>query len=129
MMKIQPENIKEIAESFAKSFNEHFGITLDFSPNSLKLLDQTIDHYFDPKTILPTTILDIGFYIGEVIRRNLGGTWEMENNNPVTAKIIFESGRMEVYPIGKAKKRVDNGKEDSLSFYYERVEAYSREQT
>ncbi len=106
-MGISPENIKEITESFTKSFIEHFGITLDFSPNSLKLLDQAIDKYFDSKTIMPTTILDIGFYIGEVISRNLGGAWEMENNNPATAKIIIKSGRVETYPISKAKKRVD----------------------
>lgn len=93
---------------------------LDYSVESLQRLEQFICEHFEPpgtKPVGETLPVGIGCYLGEVIIRNLGGHWNEEGKPEIN-----EIGPIEaIYPIEKAIKRFENGKSDSLSWYYHSV--------
>lgn len=103
-------------------------IRLDYSVESLQRLDQFISEHFDnnsAKEVGETLPLRIGSYVGEVIVRHLGGHWN-EQGQPE----INDVGLIDViYPLEKAQKRFQNGKEDSLAWYYHSIakQAYEAE--
>ncbi|WP_373533509.1 hypothetical protein [Vampirovibrio sp.] len=105
-------------------------IQLDYSVESLQRLDQFISEHFDSnsaKDVGETLLLRIGSYVGEVIIRHLGGHWNEQGQPEVN-----EVGPIDViYPLDKAQKRFENGKEDSLAWYYHSIakQAYEAELT
>ena len=92
-------------------------VGLDYSVESLQRLDQFISEHFDSNSsqqASETLLLRVGSYLGEVIIRHLGGYWN-ESGQPE----INEVGPIPVIqPLEKAKLRFQNGKVDSLSWYY-----------
>jgi len=84
------DKIKEIINSFITSVEESFDTKLDFSPGSIKVADELIEKHF-PKGpvdgIRQFTVFDFGFYIGEVIVRNLNGKWLL-TNNPIEMSVV-----------------------------------------
>lgn len=103
-------------------------IRLDYSVESLQRLDQFISEHFDnnsSKEVGEALLLRTGSYLGEVIVRHLGGHWN-EQGQPE----INDVGLIDViYPLEKAQKRFQNGKEDSLAWYYHSIakQAYEAE--
>ncbi|MBP0725797.1 hypothetical protein J5Y03_11505 [Bacillus sp. RG28] len=109
------------------------GISLDYSEDSLKLLDEILEEYHLglPKGIKKLFFRgpseeDIvqmskiwGGYLGEVIRRNIGGEWEMSKN--FNNAISLTINNTEIYPPAKVNKRIINGKEDEVFFYYHAI--------
>lgn len=121
---------QEEAGTFLSTMGEmapHIG--LDYSVESLQRLDQYISEYFDngkAPEVGETLLLRVGSYVGEVIIRHLGGYWNEEG-----LPEINEVGPLEaIYPLEKAKQRFQNGKEDSLAWYYHAImkQAYEAEQ-
>lgn len=55
-----------------------------------------------------------GGYIGEVLRRNIGGEWSIENNT-----IILSIKDTKLFPPAKAYRRRKNGSEDNVFNYYQ----------
>lgn len=120
----------EEAGTFLSTMGEmapHIG--LDYSVDSLQRLDQYISEYFDngkAPEANETLLLRVGSYVGEVIIRHLGGYWNEEGRPEIN-----EVGPLDaIYPLEKAKQRFQNGKEDSLAWYYHAIakQAYEAEQ-
>ncbi|MEK5448139.1 hypothetical protein [Paenibacillus sp. FSL R7-0331] len=107
------------------------GISLDFSENSLNQVDQILEKYHQgiprgmkklfskgPSEEQITQISKIfGGYVGEVMRKNIGGKWGISNHFENALALIFSSNT-EVYPPAKVNKRIINGSEDNIVFYY-----------
>lgn len=125
MMKAYSEDAVELAEKMGKK--------LDFSEDSLKKVEDILDMYYKdiPKGIIkrmfkkcPTQeeIIQMakvwGGYIGEVMRQNFGGEWTSEDLFGEKNLIILTVGETKVFPVAKAYKRIVNGKEDDIYFYY-----------
>jgi hypothetical protein len=95
-------------------------LALDYSVESLQRLDQFISEHFEPpgtKPVGETLPVGIGCYVGEVIIRNLGGHWNADGKPEVN-----DIGPVEaIFPIDKAIKRFQNGKADSLAWYYHSI--------
>ncbi len=95
-------------------------VGLDYSIESLQRLDQFISENFDNASapdVGETLLLRIGSYVGEVIIRHLGGHWNEEGRPEIN-----EVGPLDViYPLEKAQRRFQNGKEDSLTWYYHAI--------
>lgn len=92
-------------------------VALDYSVESLQRLDQFISEHFDPpggKMVGESLAVGVGCYLGEVIIRHLGGCWS-KNGEPAIEGI----GPLEtIFPLEKSKSRFQNGKQDSLAWYY-----------
>jgi hypothetical protein len=66
-----------------------------------------------------------GGYIGEIFRANLGGEWVHEANQFTSGEKVYflKIGEMTICPWAKVCKRVENGKEDDVWFYYQALKA------
>jgi hypothetical protein len=98
-------------------------LILDYSTDSLDRLEAFIAAQFDPPgTRDPGQSLPVGIgcYLGEVIRRNLGGYWNRSGRPEISGLGQIKA----IYPIQKAGKRFANGPTDSLTTYFQVVAGY-----
>jgi hypothetical protein len=126
MMKAYSEDAIELAGKM--------GEKLDFSEDSLKKVEDILEKYHNdiPKGFIkrmfkkcPTQeeIIQIakvwGGYIGEVMHKSFGGEWTLEDLFGEKNLIVLTVGETKIFPVAKAYKRIVNGKEDDIYFYYE----------
>ena len=57
--------------------------------------------------------------MGEVIRRIHGGEWVQEDIQGQKDVIFLRVNGNNIFPIGKAYRRIKNGSEDDIYFYYQ----------
>jgi hypothetical protein len=104
------------------------GYRADFSPASLRELERFFDDAAAngaPKARGPLAddtgarLFALGAYLGEVIRRDRGGTWRADDRDPqgeINAELRLAAGDV-IWPIQRVIKRFRNGREDSLVAY------------
>ena len=111
-------SLPKLAEAHRKMSKSNFGVELDYSAESLALLDKIIDEHFPKKQApaMDTTLLTFGAYVGETIRRLLGGEWEETDNHELALNKV--GGIAQLFPMNKTRKRFENGIEDSLADFY-----------
>jgi len=104
------------------------GYRADFSPTSLR----DVDRFFDEHTRkgkarrrgllsegLGQRIFALGSYVGEVIRRDVGGTWKGDDRDPaneINVSLVLDDGCV-IWPVQRVMKRFTNGREDSVAAY------------
>jgi hypothetical protein len=104
------------------------GYVADFTAASL----WQIDRFFDEQTQggaakpggllaqdLGSRLFAVGAYIGEVIRRERGGEWVVDDNDPqaeINIAVRLTDGTT-CWPIRRAMKRFKNGPEDGIAAY------------
>ena len=110
------ENVKQNAEHTIKMFERSHNMTLNYDEKSIKFVDDFINqsgYKFDDKQ-KEQLINFLGSFLGECIRQNYGGNWELANAEPA---VKFDE-KNAVFPFNKIRKQFENGQEDSiLSFY------------
>jgi hypothetical protein len=98
---------------------------LDFSLESLVGLDAMLDRLFARRwpagrggkldvNRFGAMIEPIGAYVGETLRRSVGGAWGVHEE--LGPGLLLPSGTW-TFPLAKAEKRFENGHEDSLALY------------
>lgn len=116
-------NLAEAADFFVENASERFS-GLDFSVKSLEvleeMLDEASDFYVEMEAEARKNIVKLtGAYLFEVARRLHGGKyyWYKPLNQPVlvTGLPDFE---VALLALEKVKKRLKNGPEDSIPFYF-----------
>jgi hypothetical protein len=101
------------------------GYRADFSPSSL----WAIERFFEVNSRegsatrgglleqdLGKRLFGIGSYIGEVVRRALGGEWVTDDSDPegeINAELLLPGG-IRCWPVQRAMKRLKLGAEDSV---------------
>ncbi|MFZ5745521.1 MAG: hypothetical protein ACOY7T_13680 [Pseudomonadota bacterium] len=121
------EDVLASAEWISKALISS-GYSANFSIASLR----EIDRFFDEQAPngsplgdgllgenLGSRIFAIGAYVGEVLRRNLGGEWVGDDNDPqaeINVSLLLTDGST-IWPIQRVMKRLRNGKEDGLEAY------------
>jgi hypothetical protein len=113
--------IPEYAEKHVSMSEDNFGVKLDYSPASLRAIDEIIsEHWEETPTFLDQVVLLFGAYVGETIRRQHGGNWTFDEENGYALENLGGTGAR-IYPFAKVNKRFVNGEEDSIAFYYQAV--------
>ena len=123
---ITPENAHRFAELAVSAVKEHEGATLDYSVRSLKVVDRIIGRFHkEGATVedVEITLFQFGCYVGEVFVRNAGGKWRRatrdEKKNVFGVPLVLQlDADTTANPIGKVKKRLENGDEDNLPYFY-----------
>lgn len=110
-----PEQFKHYAQIHIDTTKDVFGVELDFEEKSVLELDDLIQKGWPDgvPAMLDNVVLLIGSFLGEAIIKIIGGEWES------TAEgwgIRINNATLMVF--SKVKKRLLNGMEDSISFYY-----------
>ncbi|HEX8369504.1 MAG TPA: hypothetical protein VF604_13240 [Pyrinomonadaceae bacterium] len=59
----------------------------------------------------------LGSFLGECIRLNYGGAWQMTENGLAVA---FSDGNA-AFPFNKIRKQIHNGSEDSIASFYSSI--------
>lgn len=121
------EDAAEMAEVISTALRSS-GYAADFQPASLGELDR----FFDDNTgnggptrrgllskDLGKRVFALGAYLGEVIRRQLGGEWHGDDREPhgeVNMELRLPGGGV-IWPMQRCMKRLVNGPEDGLAAY------------
>lgn len=123
--------MSDIAEFAVQDAKKEFGVTLDFSPQSVeavegilgKLHDQHVKAPLEGKA-LNKRALRFGVYVGEVIRRQKNGHWEVVKItafDPMMFKITYKHAQGKEgtsFPVNWCGKRILNGDEDNVWHKY-----------
>lgn len=122
---------------------QQFGIALDYSEESVERVEQLLGKLYDsiprgflskltkrspsPKDLERMATM-VGAYIGEVVRRNLGGTWKLESSAfPGQQMLTFQTeDGIEMWPQVRVSKRLANGPEDNVWHYFQGLNEYRR---
>lgn len=110
------EQAASMAQVHVESSKQILQLDFDYSPESLQLVDFVISRFHPNGAALESTSVCYGAYIGEVIRRKLGGEWRQ--NEEFGMALSNVGGRVTVVPFNWARKRLENGEEDSIAFKY-----------
>lgn len=127
-----PENAAALAQLAVDAAQNVDSIELDYSPQSLKDVDGILGKFHSERLSpdqIGSTIFSFGCYVGEVLVRHQGGVWKMPEQSiwsrlgfAKTNMMIVETPNGSVWnPIGKAFKMLENGQEDSVSYFYDVV--------
>jgi hypothetical protein len=104
------------------------GYVADFSAASLWQVDRFFDDHAQDGTAKPGGLLAqdlgsrlfaVGAYIGEVIRRERGGQWIADDDDPqaeINIALQLPDGAI-CWPVQRAMKRFKNGSEDGIAAY------------
>jgi hypothetical protein len=116
------EGLHGLANATVDSARDRLEVTLDYSPQSLEVLDDTLERFFAPdEPLLSTTIISFGAYLGETIIHNLGGRWRPAADWRDCA--VVDIGPVaEAFPMRRVMKRVEEGRESSLYAWYAAIE-------
>ncbi len=130
-----PTHAPQLADSIAEAARDISGVNLDYSRDSLPLVQQVLDGMRAdelPLSAIAETLFCFGCYVGEVIRRNTGATWVAATGTPLEQycswPLIIAFAPDDVCnPIGKVFKYYEFGSGEDLSYFY-RVFASKHEQ-
>ena len=123
---ITPENAPRFAADIAAAVERHEGITLDYSVESLAEIDGIIGGFHDDGVQVEeveATLFSFGCYVGEVFVRNAGAAWRSASQKEIdeifgVPLVLQLDADTTVNPIGKVIKRLENGEEDNLPYFY-----------
>lgn len=119
------EFVESVAENVPRMCKKLFNVELDFSINSVELLEEIIVSFpqGDSSAMiekLNEPLVAIGCFVGEVIRRNFGGNWldtTAINGFPIGIKL----GKTYLNPVDKIIRRYKEGHEHNLADYVQLV--------
>ena len=124
-----PEFAAEHAEVAVAAVKDVDNVVLDYSPQSLAVIDRIIQSFRDEgstESDVKETIFSFGCYAGEVLVRATQGRWcESKDVMPADVAKIFPFMVVQLpngkvwNPIAKAFKQLANGSEDSLEYFYQ----------
>lgn len=110
------------AGRFVEAVERNVGMELDYTPDGLPLLEELLLSAIreDSGNVPPMSgalANGLGFYLGEVIRRSVsaGGEWSREGE--WGEEMVLEVGEFTLDPVGKARVFLEEGEEDSVSYY------------
>jgi len=121
-----PEHAADLADTCVEAAKRISGLNLDYSPESLALVDRQLDRFAgegQDSSKIASTLFCFGCYVGEVLVRNLGGHWiavkdpAMERLAGFPMVVMMENGDW-WNPIGKVFKRLDDGASESLEYLF-----------
>ena len=129
------QDVNEMMAGYAKvavdCASNSFGVRLDYSVESIERLEHLLSQLYSklPRGFFQKLLQRglthgevekasemFGAYIGEVIRRHGGGTWEMDTRF-TRGHICLRKDEKRIYPASKVYKRLTQGPSDSVWFY------------
>jgi|SRR5262245_31307628 len=125
-----PEHAAQLAELAVAAARNVDGVVLDYSPESLPAVDRILESFHREglkENQIGETVFSFGCYVGEVLVRHNGGVWKLPKDSGFS-RILRRGENMMVVdlptgtvcnPIGKAFKLLENGKVESVAYFYQ----------
>lgn len=111
------------AQAAARHARDEFRQTLDFSSESIDVLDEVLVLVGEsPEVNLDFEVRLWGSYLGEVLRRRYAGTWEMTQypGGAIAVPAVNVRGSR-LFPLLKVYRRLTTGEEDDLRAFFAMV--------
>ncbi len=88
-----PEAVGELASRAVSYVQDSLGVEIEYDSDTLPLLD----HYLrsvpaDRQDLIDLVCVTAGAYFGEVVRRRLGGRWDIIGDDPADWKLVLTTG-------------------------------------
>lgn len=118
------EQMAASAKEAMKLTRKYFVVELDYTPESLTNLDDVIDDYrfAMPNGETPDAVALLvrtwGAYVGEVVRKKLGGRWN-EYGEASDESVTMTVGGRSIHPLAHVRRRIESGIEYNLFSYFE----------
>ena len=121
-----PVNARDHADLALKVAREHYDTDLDYSPESLEWLDSEVDSLredgLDAEEAAEALFV-FGCYLGEVMVRNLGGSWAPTPRSPLKGvspwpMVVTLPDGSAWDTIGKVYKRLELGDSEFLPTFF-----------
>lgn len=101
-----PTEIADLAAACVRQVEAAVGVTLDFAPETLPLLDHYVTQarasVHDRPEALPLLAQSVGAYLGEVVRRRYVSWWGPLGDEPTDWQIQLETAYLVVRPVALA---------------------------
>ena len=122
------------ANSAVEHARKYWSTELDFSPHSVEDVELILArmHESIPRKLyqklykrgpspeqMATLSLAYGAYLGEVIRRQFGGTWNKQEVNGEPAIALVFNPQTKIFPPSKVWNRLNSGEEDNIWRFYQ----------
>jgi hypothetical protein len=118
--------MKEYAQD-AKRLASEQGISLDDTEESLERVDLLLHKIAGNTVLTPRTPEEAsqlwalakiyGGYVGEVVIRNMGGAWELQDNPDGSARVVLHCEGVRMFPPDKVYKRLTEDQFSNVSGY------------
>jgi hypothetical protein len=106
---VAPQQVSDLAEACVRFVAAKYGLTLDFQPDTLSLLDQWLRDSRAEASGRPETAQLVqttaGAYLGEVLRREFGATWNVQGDYP-DWRLYLAPVYCAFNPIGMAREAI-----------------------
>ena len=87
-----PARVREYADQVVEYVRRALGVTLEYDSDTLPLLDHYLRNVPEGQpAMLQLVVATSGAYFGEVVRRRLGGRWELGGED-VDWRIVLPTG-------------------------------------
>jgi hypothetical protein len=109
--------LRRNADILREGMKKSFGVSLGFDRTSLDRLDGLIDEGWDGELpeMLDEVVEVFGSFIGEAIIADRGGNWMCDDERDEFCVSLPEG--FVLMPFTKVRKRFENGRSDSISFF------------
>lgn len=111
-----PVAVVELSEACVRFVLAATGVALDYSPETLSVLDHYIASRRDELVRRPETMGLVaraaGTYFGEVVRRQLHSFWNVASDDPATWELRLEAVYLSFHPVAVAYDAITYGDED-----------------
>ncbi len=128
LSKASPAKLAEIARSRASDYvlahEKSTRQKLDYGRATLKALDQILEKNYSANTLSPSTIEEMGLYLGEVIRRTFGGEWRY--NEGFRELCISNPAEGYIFPISQIRRALEQKETDHLQSYFDSIAERAR---
>ncbi|MEW6408352.1 MAG: hypothetical protein AB1465_06730 [Patescibacteria group bacterium] len=113
---MEQNQFRQYAQIHIDTTKQSLGVELGFDEQSILKLDNLIQEAWpdQPPAQLDNVVLLFGSFLGEAIKQTLGGEWIQTEQG---WGIKIDDATLMVFT--KVKKRLLNGMEDSISYYYQ----------
>ena len=125
-----PPTISDVMQAYAGDAVLHarvLGFALDYSEASLSNVDSVLSKLTGSGVLVPKSPAEeesfwqlskkYGGYLGQVVIREIGGAWEMQDLPSGGARVVLRSQGVQMFPLEKIFKRLTEDQYSGVSGY------------
>lgn len=108
------EAATKAAERFARDYERRYNRKLSCSMDDVRVLDAELEKNYEENTLTPEELVYMGYYLGEILRRNVGGEYEFREEPGV---LVIKCLEIAAFPILKVQKALEEKRPGALEAY------------